>query len=232
MKFSKILFLIISVILISCDQGGSFRSVSAKDFAQKIKTTENPQILDVRTPDEFESEHLENAQNVNWNSANFTSKVASYNKSKPIFVYCLSGGRSIEAATKLHELGFKNVFDLEGGIMYWKNQGLPTAAKAPAKVGMSMSDFDELLHTDKKVLVDFYAEWCEPCKKLEPVISNLKKEMGDKAVIIRIDVDKNKTLAETLKITQIPTILIYENKAVIKKVIGPTTEEDLKEQLQ
>lgn len=56
--------------------------------------------------------------------------------------------------------------------------------------------------------------------------------MADKVVIIRIDVDKNKTLAEKMKISSLPTILIYENKAVQKKIIGLTTEENLKKQLQ
>lgn len=231
MKFPKSLLFLISILLISCTQNGSFRSVSAKDFSNRIKATENAQLLDVRTPEEFGKEHIENAQNVNWDSADFIKKVATYDKSKPIFVYCLSGGRSFDAASKLHELGFKDVYDLEGGLMYWKSFDLPTVA-SKTDSGMSLDDFNTLLNTDKKVLINFHAEWCEPCKKLEPIILKIEKEMGDKAVIVRIDADHNKTLLQTLKVTQIPTILIYKNKVVIKKIIGPTSEENLKEQLQ
>jgi thioredoxin len=232
MKFLKILFLIVSVVLISCNEkkSNSFESIAPKEFAEKIKTTENPQILDVRTPDEFESEHIDNAKNVNWNSEDFASKAASYNKSKPIYVYCLSGGRSKKAAAKLTELGFTTVYELEGGIMNWNEEGFgkPTTTD----VGMSINDFNDLLNTDKKVLVDFYAEWCGPCKQMEPYILTMQKDMADKIVIIRIDVDKNKTLATQLKIDQLPTLVLYKNKAVQWKNTGLISEKDLKKQLQ
>jgi thioredoxin len=97
---------------------------------------------------------------------------------------------------------------------------------------MTMSDFNDLLNSDKKVLVDFYAEWCGPCKQMEPFLLKMQKEMADKVVIVRIDVDKNKTLATQLKIDQLPSLFLYENKAVQKKLIGFISEEDLKKQLQ
>ncbi|TPG40219.1 thioredoxin domain-containing protein [Flavobacterium pectinovorum] len=232
MKFPKILLLIVSVVLFSCNEkkDNSFKEIAPKDFAEKIKTTENPQILDVRTPEEFESEHIDNAANVNWNGEGFAEKVATYDKSKPVFVYCLSGGRSKKAAAKLNELGFTNVYELEGGIMKWNAEGLSTPSTA--QVGMTMNDFNDLLTSDKKVLVDFYAEWCGPCKQMEPYLLKMQKEMADKVVIIRIDVDKNKTLATQMKIEQLPTMVLYENKAVQKKLIGYISEEDLKKQLQ
>lgn len=232
MKFSKILFLIVSIVLISCNEkkDDSFQEIAPKDFAEKIKTTENPQILDVRTPEEFESEHIDNAVNVNWNGEDFADKVAAYDKSKPVFVYCLSGGRSKKAAAKLNELGFTNVYELEGGIMKWNAEGLSNPSTA--QVGMTMNDFNDLINSDKKVLVDFYAEWCGPCKQMEPYLLKMQKEMADKVVIIRIDVDKNKTLATQMKIDQLPTMVLYENKAVQKKLIGYISEEDLKKQLQ
>lgn len=232
MKFSKILLLLFSIALISCNEkkSNSVESIAPKEFAEKIKTTENPQILDVRTPDEFESEHIDNAQNVNWNSDDFAAKAASYDKSKPVYVYCLSGGRSKKAAAKLSELGFTKIYELNGGIMNWNREGL--GKPATAQVGMTMNDFDDLLKTDKKVLIDFYAEWCGPCKQMEPFLLKMQTEMKDKVVIIRIDVDKNKTLATQLKVDQLPTLALYENKAVQWKNTGFISEKDLKKQLQ
>jgi thioredoxin len=233
MKFAQSLLLIISIIFASCNEQKktAFEEVTPKDFAEKIKATENPQIIDVRTEDEFESQHIENARNINWNGGNFADRaLVAYDKSKPVFVYCLSGGRSKKAAAKLNELGFSTVYELEGGITKWNSEGF--SKPSTKQIGMTMSDFNDLLNTDKKVLVDFYAEWCGPCKQMEPFILKMQKEMAHKVVIIRIDVDKNKTLAETMKISSLPTILIYENKAVQKKIIGLTTEENLKKQLQ
>lgn len=232
MKFPKIVLLIVSVLLISCNEKktNSFEPLHPKEFAEKIKTTENPQILDVRTPDEFESEHIDNAKNVNWNSDDFAAKAESFDKSKPVFVYCLSGGRSKKAATKLKELGFTNVYELEGGFLNWNEEGFGKALTG--QVGMTMNDFNDLLNTDKKVLIDFYAEWCGPCKQMEPYLLKMQKEMSDKVVIIRIDVDKNKTLATQMKIDQLPTVILYENKAVQWKNTGFISEKDLKKQLQ
>lgn len=232
MKFPQIILLLVSIVLVSCNEKKttSFEEISPREFAEKIKNTENPQILDVRTPDEFESEHIDNAKNVNWNSEDFETKAASFDKSKAVFVYCLSGGRSKKAATKLNELGFNTVYELEGGFLKWNEEGFGKASTG--QVGMTTTDFNELLNTDKKVLVDFYAEWCGPCKQMEPYILKMQKEMADKVTIIRIDVDKNKTLANELKINGLPALFLYENKAIKWQTTGLISEQDLKKQLQ
>lgn len=77
-----------------------------------------------------------------------------------------------------------------------------------------MAKFSELVNKDKPVLVDFYATWCGPCKMMEPILNELKDKVGDKASIIKIDVDKNQDLAAKLGVRGVPTLLVYKNGEV------------------
>ncbi|BCX48369.1 rhodanese/sulfur transferase [Haloferula helveola] len=80
------------------------------------------QLLDVRTQEEWDEGHLEGATRVEIGSDDFAAKVAEkFDKSKPLVVYCRSGGRSARAAKQLEELGFETVYDLKGGITAWKD---------------------------------------------------------------------------------------------------------------
>ena len=221
----------ITFLLFNCQGQTSkgVQTVDVKTYGEKLKTTQNPQLLDVRTPEEFASEHIDNATNVNWNGADFESKAATYNKSKPIFVYCKVGGRSAQAANKLAEMGFKEIYNLEGGIMKWNASGM--SKPSDKIIGMSDQEYNELIHSDKKVVVDFYAEWCAPCKKMAPYIIKMQEEMKGKMTIARLDADKNKTMVENLKLDGLPVIIVYENGKEVWRNIGYISEEDLKKHL-
>jgi thioredoxin len=232
MKFHSILLLIFSFVVLSCNGQTSknVKTIEAKAFAEKIKETSNPQILDVRTPEEFASDHIENAKNVNWLGNTFVSDAKKFDKSKPVFVYCKSGGRSQKAAEKLSELGFTTIYQLDGGILKWDTAGL--SKPSDKIIGMCSQEYNELLNTDKKVLINFYAEWCAPCKKMTPYMLQMQKELSDKVTIVRLNADENKTLMTELKISELPTLLLYKNKEVKWKHSGFISEEDLKKQLQ
>lgn len=77
-------------------------------------------LLDVRTPEEYQEGHLDNAVNINWFDTDFAKQTLSLNKEKPIYVYCKLGGRSAKASKVLDSLGFKNVVDLTGGYDAFK----------------------------------------------------------------------------------------------------------------
>lgn len=206
------------------------QTIPAIAFAEKIKATPNAQILDVRTPGEYSGEHLDKAINIDWNGDDFVANTEKFDKSKPVFVYCKVGGRSKQASDKLHELGFKEVYDLQGGIMKWNAAGFGTPSDKI--VGMCSQEYGELLNTDKKVLISFYADWCAPCKQMAPYILKMQKDLADKTTIVRLNADENKTLITDMKIDELPTLLLYQNKKIIWKHSGFISEEDLKKQLQ
>lgn len=205
-------------------------SIDPNTFSEKLQTSSNAQLIDVRTPEEFNSKHLENAVNIDYNGANFDTEIAKLDKTKPTFVYCLSGGRSSSAVAKMQELGFTELYNMEGGMMKWNALGL--GGNKIEKEGMTQADFQKLLQTDKKVLVDFNAEWCGPCKRMAPYLEKMKEELKDEVIIISIDVDKNEALAADLKIESLPTLILYENQKSVWKNIGYISEEELKTKLK
>lgn len=126
MNFRSIFFLLVSFVILSCNGQAlkDIKTIEAKDFAETINTTQNPQIIDVRTPEEFAEGHIDNAANVNWLGDHFIADAEKFDKTKPVFAYCKSSARSKKASEKLQELGFKNIYELEGGFMKWSAEGL------------------------------------------------------------------------------------------------------------
>ena len=230
-------FLIVGacLILTSCANGQSPEDSVALDptaFSQKIEATPGAVVLDVRTPDEFGKGHLKNAVNFNWNDKSFSDQVSKMDKESPVFVYCLSGGRSASAAKSLRAKGFKQVYEMTGGIMKWRAAGLPLQTDAPAVASeMSLADFEKAIHSSKKVLLDFYADWCGPCKKMEPYLKEIAQEKSAELVLLCIDVDAHPDLAAALKVEALPVLHLYQDGKQQWVQTGYITKEEVLKKL-
>ena len=92
-----------------------------------------------------------------------------------------------------------------------------------------MSSFNELINGKTPVLVDFFAEWCGPCKMMSPILEKLKNEMADAIKIIKIDVDKNQPLATKLNVRGVPTLILYKEGKNVWRQSGVPQVEQLKQ---
>jgi len=121
----KLLALFSALLLLAgcSSSAGGVTNMNASEFSKKI--TESGVItLDVRTPGEFMTGHIQGAQNIDFESGNFENEISSLDKNGTYAVYCRSGNRSGQAVAIMHDAGFHNVYNLNGGIIDWTNSGM------------------------------------------------------------------------------------------------------------
>lgn len=90
-----------------------------------------------------------------------------------------------------------------------------------------MSKFSEIINQNKPVLVDFFAEWCGPCKMMSPILKDVKKALGDRVSIIKIDVDKNQELASKYQVRGVPTLMIFNQGKQVWRQSGLVQKDEL-----
>ncbi len=121
----KLLALMASVLLLAgCSTSSGAVDLGVNEFSTKVAEA-GVITLDVRTPGEYMGGFIQGAQNIDFQSGNFENEIASLNKNATYAVYCRSGNRSGQAVKVMHDAGFHNVYNLNGGVIDWANAGLP-----------------------------------------------------------------------------------------------------------
>ncbi len=121
----KLIALIGSILLLAgCSSTSSAIDLSVTEFSSKVAEA-GVITLDVRTPGEYAEGHLEGARLIDFQSGNFENEISTLDKNATYAVYCRSGNRSSQAVKVMHDAGFHNVYNLNGGVIDWANAGLP-----------------------------------------------------------------------------------------------------------
>ena len=205
-------------------------SLLAKDFETRINI-QHPQLLDVRTAAEYQSGHLKNSLQADWlNKEQFADRIKYLDKTKPLLVYCASGMRSGAAAKWLLDNGFLDVQNLKGGLVSWKLEGRSMEA-VDTKVQLAIEAYQDLTKSGDVVLVDFGAEWCPPCKKMEPILQQLHKELTGQFKLVKIDGGIDIDVMKSQKVDALPVFIIYKKGKEIWRKQGVVELSELKSKL-
>jgi len=128
-NFPLLSFFVVALSFFACSSGNTAATetatdgkISIADFKTKLANTPNAQLIDVRTPAEVSNGTLKDATNMDFRAADFVTQINTLDKSKPVFIFCQSGGRSGKGYKKMKDLGFSEVYDMEGGYGAWSKQ--------------------------------------------------------------------------------------------------------------
>lgn len=218
-------------MLSSCASGAQPPDLAPEAFRQAVSRGDSVQILDVRTQEEYNSGHIANALLADWNERSvFEERVKALDKSKPVYTYCLVGGRSSAAAARLRADGFSEVYNLQGGIKAWKAASLPVEGRAEAPQ-MTVEEFRAMIPAEGTVLVNVGAAWCPPCRKMAPVLDELVRSDGRKFKLVKIDGGAQEALAASLGAATFPTFIVYKNGKEVWRASGVVALEELQRRL-
>ncbi|HLU86157.1 MAG TPA: thioredoxin domain-containing protein [Taishania sp.] len=229
----KISILLIFILAITNIVSAQKTVLNPVEFSTMMGEVKEYFLIDVRTSGEFADGHIQGATNVDWNGTDFDEKMQLIDKNAPIFIYCLGGGRSSMAAEKLISNGYSNIIELNGGMMAWRKNNMPEIKNATTsnKDELTIEKYIELIQSDKLVLVDFYAKWCLPCKKMEPYLNTIASDLKDVVEVVRIDVDANKELCKQLNIVGLPVLRLYSKNEQIWEQTGYVEENIVREKI-
>lgn len=238
----KIFILVFSLSLLFSCKSSSVREehlpLTPNEFIAKMNQLPGGVLVDVRTQEEYEKGFIPGAVNADWNSSEqfeeITSKIST---DTPVFLYCLGGGRSESAAEYLRNKGYTEVYDLKDGFQGWMAARLPVDVPKDIKTkskpkSMTMDEYQSLISSRPAVLVDFYADWCGPCKMMKPHLEEIAESHKDKIEIVKINADHNRELCLEVGVRGLPTLVLYEEGKETWRNIGYLNKSGILEAIQ
>ena len=209
--------------------------LSVSDFDNKLKlNAATAQLVDVRTPSEFAIGHIKRAANINFTDDDFEDAAKKrLDKTKPVFLYCFSGKRSADAAAFLRTLGFKEIYDLNGGFAQWTASSKPyVSSNRDTKpiAALTLQNLDDIVKSNEVVLIHFYTEWCDVCKKMTPLLNKIADE-NKQIKLLKVDSEKNDIIASVFKVEENPTYVIIKKGRRSWSGTGEISEQELKDVL-
>lgn len=208
MKTHLNVFLSATVSLLLFTSSAMAQSVDVDAFDKGIHEAD-VQVFDVRTAEEYNSGHISSSLQADFtNKKEFEDRVQYLNKQKPVYIYCLSGGRSSAAAKWMRGNGFREVIEMEGGIRAWKQAKKPLEGGGDEKQ-LAVSDFRDSIQQGL-VLVDVGAVWCPPCRAMEPVLQQFLKEHKE-VRLVKVDGGKDQEVMQSIGAKGLPTFIFYKD---------------------
>jgi len=228
----NVYFLFLFFAFTSCQaQPTTIAKMKPDEFEKAIKGN-NMQVLDVRTAAEFNTGHIKSSLHADWtNQQQFLDRIQYVDKDKPVYVYCLVGGRSAAAADWMRNNGFTNVVELTGGINAWKAASKPLEGNSNVPQ-MTMAQYTASIPADKTTLVDFGATWCPPCVKMNPVLDELESTKDLNFLLLKVDASVHTDVMKNLGIEPIPVFIIYKNGKEVWRKQGVVSKEEFLAQLK
>lgn len=200
-------------------------------YAAKIGRETAPQIVDVRTPEEYDANHLNGAISIDLREPGYLQGLEKFDKTKPVFIYAIQNKRSGILAAELRSNGYNEVYELRSGIASWIGAGYPyyTAAKG----GVTLADYKKSVNDKGLVLVDIGTKYCGLCRQVKGMVDSLKSEHDPAYKVVEIDLYNSPQLVSELgEVQAVPTVLLYKDGKIVWKRTGLTfTKTDIGDEI-
>jgi rhodanese-related sulfurtransferase len=211
--------------------GQDIQSLDAKTFSFALMNNPSAQLIDLRVTKAFEEGHIKKAISIDYENDEFQSLIDSKaDKFKTLFIYDQTGKTGKNACLFLKEIGYREVYYLEGGFTNWTSSSKPyvySKNNSKAIASFTKKDLQNIVSANDKVFLFLHAPYCKQCQIMEPIIS---RNTGDAYGIkmLKIDASKELTITEYFNAKDKPTMIYFKNGRQVWKYSGEISENDLR----